>query len=65
MIANSTQLAVREVASDDLELVHVCKKGDITAFEQLVSDTAADFSESLRPSRATGEIPKTRSKKPC
>jgi RNA polymerase sigma-70 factor, ECF subfamily len=36
MIANSTQLAVREVASDNLELVHVCKKGDITAFEQLV-----------------------------
>jgi RNA polymerase sigma-70 factor (ECF subfamily) len=36
MTANSTQLAVREVASDDLELVHACKKGDVTAFEQLV-----------------------------
>ena len=64
MIANSTQLAEgsgkrRSGACPRL------KKGDITAFEQLVSDTAADFSESLRPSRATGEIPKTRSKKPC
>jgi RNA polymerase sigma-70 factor, ECF subfamily len=36
MTANSTQLAVREVASDDLELVHACKRGDVTAFEQLV-----------------------------
>jgi RNA polymerase sigma-70 factor, ECF subfamily len=36
MAANSTQLAVREVARDDLELVHACKKGDVTAFEQLV-----------------------------
>ena len=36
MTANSTQFAVREVASDDLELVHACKKGDVTAFEQLV-----------------------------
>jgi RNA polymerase sigma-70 factor (ECF subfamily) len=36
MTANSTQLAVREVVSDDLELVHACKKGDVTAFEQLV-----------------------------
>ena len=36
MTANSTQLAVREVVGDDLELVHACKKGDVTAFEQLV-----------------------------
>jgi RNA polymerase sigma-70 factor, ECF subfamily len=36
MTANSTQLAVSEVKSDDLELVHACKKGDVTAFEQLV-----------------------------
>jgi RNA polymerase sigma-70 factor (ECF subfamily) len=36
MTANSTQFAVREVASDDLDLVHACKKGDVTAFEQLV-----------------------------
>jgi RNA polymerase sigma-70 factor (ECF subfamily) len=36
MTANSTQLAVKEVASDDLELVHACKDGDVTAFEQLV-----------------------------
>src|ERR1700722_19775411 len=32
MTANLTQLAV----SDDLELVYACKKGDVTAFEQLV-----------------------------
>ena len=36
MTANSKQLAVREVASDDMELVHACKKGDVAAFEQLV-----------------------------
>src|SRR5580700_337502 len=36
MTANSTQLAVREVASDDLQLVHASKKGDVAAFEQLV-----------------------------
>jgi RNA polymerase sigma-70 factor (ECF subfamily) len=36
MTANSTQFAVREGASDDLELVHACKRGDATAFEQLV-----------------------------
>ncbi len=36
MTANSPQFAVREVASDDLELVHACKKGDVAAFEQLV-----------------------------
>src|SRR5580692_10969595 len=31
MNANSAQLA-----SNDLDLVHACKKGDVTAFEQLV-----------------------------
>jgi RNA polymerase sigma-70 factor, ECF subfamily len=36
MTANSTQSAAREVASDDLGLVHACKNGDVTAFEQLV-----------------------------
>jgi RNA polymerase sigma-70 factor (ECF subfamily) len=36
MAANSTQFAVREVAGDDLELVHETKKGDVAAFEQLV-----------------------------
>jgi RNA polymerase sigma-70 factor, ECF subfamily len=36
MSANSTQFAVREAASDDVDLVHACKKGDATAFEQLV-----------------------------
>src|SRR3984885_5737275 len=36
MTANSKQLAVRAVASDDLELVHACKKGDVAAFEKLV-----------------------------
>jgi RNA polymerase sigma-70 factor (ECF subfamily) len=37
MTANSTQFAVREGASDDLELVQASKKGDIAAFEQLVT----------------------------
>jgi len=36
MTVHSTQFAVREVASDDLALVHACRKGDVTAFEQLV-----------------------------
>src|SRR5579872_6832462 len=36
MTGNSPQFAGREVASDDLELVHACKKGDVAAFEQLV-----------------------------
>jgi RNA polymerase sigma-70 factor, ECF subfamily len=36
MNANSAQFAVSEVASDDLELVHASKKGDVSAFEQLV-----------------------------
>jgi RNA polymerase sigma-70 factor (ECF subfamily) len=36
MTVHSTQFAVREVGSNDLALVHACKKGDVTAFEQLV-----------------------------
>src|ERR1700733_7301707 len=36
MIANSAQFAVRNVASDDLDLVHANKRGDLAAFEQLV-----------------------------
>ena len=36
MTANSTQFAMRDVASVDLELVHASKKGDVAAFEQLV-----------------------------
>jgi RNA polymerase sigma-70 factor, ECF subfamily len=36
MAANSTQFAVTEVASDDLDLVHASKNGDVAAFEQLV-----------------------------
>src|SRR6476660_5893121 len=36
MAADSAQLAVRTVASDDLDLVHASKNGDVAAFEQLV-----------------------------
>jgi RNA polymerase sigma-70 factor (ECF subfamily) len=36
MTADSGQLAVRAVASDDLDLVHASKNGDVAAFEQLV-----------------------------
>ena len=36
MTANSPQFAVREVASDDMDLVHASKRGDPAAFEQLV-----------------------------
>jgi RNA polymerase sigma-70 factor (ECF subfamily) len=36
MTIDSTQFAVREVASDDLDLVHATKNGDVAAFEQLV-----------------------------
>ena len=36
MAAHSTQFEVRAVASDDLDLVHASKNGDISAFEQLV-----------------------------
>jgi RNA polymerase sigma-70 factor, ECF subfamily len=36
MAADPAQLAVRSVASDDLDLVHASKNGDVAAFEQLV-----------------------------
>jgi RNA polymerase sigma-70 factor, ECF subfamily len=36
MTIDSAEFAVREVASDDLDLVHASKNGDVTAFEQLV-----------------------------
>jgi RNA polymerase sigma-70 factor (ECF subfamily) len=36
MTANSAQFAVRKVDSDDLDLVHASKRGDLAAFEQLV-----------------------------
>jgi RNA polymerase sigma-70 factor, ECF subfamily len=36
MTANKAQFAMREMASDDLDLVHASKNGDVTAFEQLV-----------------------------
>jgi RNA polymerase sigma-70 factor (ECF subfamily) len=36
MTANSAQLAVMAVASDDMDLVHASKNGDVAAFEQLV-----------------------------
>jgi RNA polymerase sigma-70 factor (ECF subfamily) len=36
MTPNSAQSAARGVASDDLDLVHASKRGDVTAFEQLV-----------------------------
>jgi len=36
MATNSTQFALKEAASDDLDLVHASKNGDVTAFEQLV-----------------------------
>jgi RNA polymerase sigma-70 factor (ECF subfamily) len=36
MTADSGQLAVKAVASDDLDLVHASKNGDVAAFEQLV-----------------------------
>lgn len=36
MTAISKQFAVRESVGDDLQLVHACKRGDVTAFEQLV-----------------------------
>src|SRR6476620_2721513 len=36
MTADSAQLAATTVASDDLDLVHASKNGDVAAFEQLV-----------------------------
>src|ERR1700733_7479821 len=36
MTASPAQFAVRKVASDDLDLVHASKRGDLVAFEQLV-----------------------------
>jgi len=36
MAAHSTQFEVKAVASDDLDLVHASKSGDVAAFEQLV-----------------------------
>ena len=37
MAADSAQFVVRAVASDDLDLVHASKNGDVAAFEQLVN----------------------------
>jgi RNA polymerase sigma-70 factor (ECF subfamily) len=37
MTLDSAQSAVREVADDDLDLVHTAKNGNVAAFEQLVS----------------------------
>src|SRR5277367_1924015 len=37
MTIDSAQFGVRDVASDDLDLVHATKNGDVAAFEQLVS----------------------------
>src|SRR5580658_4689666 len=37
MTIGSAQSVVREVADDDLDLVHAAKNGDVAAFEQLVS----------------------------
>src|SRR5580658_1807984 len=36
MTIDSAQFGVREVACDDLDLVHATKNGDVAAFEQLV-----------------------------
>src|SRR6204780_5533931 len=36
MTIDSAEFAVTAVASDDLDLVHATKNGDVTAFEQLV-----------------------------
>jgi len=36
MAASSIQLDATEEASDDMDLVHACKNGDVSAFEQLV-----------------------------
>ena len=36
MTVDSAQFAVKEAASDDLDLVHASKDGDVTAFETLV-----------------------------
>jgi RNA polymerase sigma-70 factor (ECF subfamily) len=36
MIADSEQIAARAASSDDLELVHASKNGEVAAFEQLV-----------------------------
>ena len=36
MAADSAQFVVRTVASDDLDLVHASKNGDVAAFEELV-----------------------------
>jgi RNA polymerase sigma-70 factor (ECF subfamily) len=36
MTVDSPQFAAREVANDDMDLVHASKNGDVAAFEQLV-----------------------------
>ena len=36
MTTDSSQFAARNVASDDLDLVHASKNGDVAAFEQLI-----------------------------
>jgi hypothetical protein len=39
---DSAELAVTALASDDLDLVHASKNGDIAAFEQLVCTLTVD-----------------------
>jgi hypothetical protein len=39
MTVDSAEFAVTAVASDDLDLVHASKNGDVAAFEQLVKKT--------------------------
>ena len=65
MSADSTQFALRQLASDDLDLVHASKEGDVAAFEQLVKRYDCDFSEFLKLSPAIGKTPKMRPRKHC
>jgi hypothetical protein len=43
MTANSAQFAAREIAIDDLDLVHASKKGDVAAFKQLAKRYSRRF----------------------
>jgi hypothetical protein len=64
MAAHSVQFEVRAVASDDLDLVHASKNGDVAAFEQLVKKYDRKLLRIAQSVSITEKIRKTRFRKP-
>jgi len=56
MTLDSGQLAVRAVASDDLDLVHASKNGDVAALTWLIRITLNQSLLKLRKQRAIRDV---------